>query len=128
MKEVYNGGSYRQRTSFAREFDWIQRTILAGETFSDCIPFNMSAGIAIICPTMTGTHVALYGSFELDGVPQPIYDEGGTHLVVAVQEGIISLPVDLLPIGFLYLASASAAAGTLEVEVAEVKFVVMLKP
>jgi len=128
MKVPYEGGSHRERTSLAREFAWFQRTILSGETFSDCIPFNMSAGIAIMCPTMTGTHVALYGSMELDGVPQPIYDKDGTHLVVAVQTGIISLPADLFPIGFLYLASASAAAGTLAVEGAERTFVVMLKP
>ena len=130
MRELFGGISRRERISLAREYEWLIRTVTAGENFTNEIPFTQGAAMAIICPSgLTATHVALYGSFESGGVPRPINDKNGTHLVVGLAgDTIVTLPADIFPVGFIFLGLASAADGTLTTEGANCDFVIMIKP
>ena len=130
MRELFGGRSRREKISLAREFEWLQRKVLSGESFSECIQFYMGAGMAVGCPSgLSATHIALYGSHEMGGVQRPIYDKDGTHLVVSAQaDGIVILPADIFPVGYIYLALASDSDGTLTTEQSDFDFMVMIKP
>jgi len=130
MRVMYEGASHRQKTSLTREFDWLIRKIPAGATYSEIIPFTMSASITVSMPDeMDGTHIAIYNAFEDGGVPRPVYDRDNDLLIVTFRaSATVVLPADCFPLGYIYLASASNAAGALQVESAERTFVITLKP
>lgn len=128
--EPFDGGRHRQKESITREFAWFIRKVTAGQSISQEIPFRMAAGCAIMSPAgRTATYVALYGGFERGGVPRPIYDKDGTHLVVPLTSNAVTiLPADIFPVGYLYLCLASDSNGTPTTEASDSDFIVMLKP
>ena len=126
----FQGITKRNRISLAREYDVEIAYIAVQGSISTEIDVRMAAGIAVsVDTTMDGTHLAVYASAEQGGAKRPVYDRDAALLIVtAVDNGIIILPAEVFPLGFIALASCSAADGTLEAESAVRTFVVMLKP
>jgi len=125
----FDGIQRRGRISLAREYDTKIVTIANGESISDEIDFRFAAAMAVsIDANMTGTHLAVYGSAESGGVKRPLYDKDDNLLIVTAEDnGIVALPSEIFPVGYLALASCSDAAGTLETEGGDRVFVVMVK-
>lgn len=124
----FSGNTYRQRTSIAREYACLIRIIVAGDSLSEEFDARMAAGISVeIDNSMTGTHLTVYGSYSPGGAKRPLYGANGNILILTVNDGLVTLPADVFPVGFLAFRSASDANGTPQLEAAQRTYVVMMK-
>jgi hypothetical protein len=126
---LFGGSARRQRISLGREYAAKLIAIASGESLSEEIDVRLASGVAVsIDSNMTGTHLAIYASYNMGGIKRPVRDDSNSLLIVtATDEAIITLPTEIFPLGYISLASCSDAAGTLAVEAADRTFVVMLK-
>ena len=111
-----------------RDYDVFIAYIEMGNSLSDEIDIRGAAGAAIsIDNSITGTHIAIYASAEQGGMKRAVYDEDDNLLIVTVEDGIVTLPPEIFPLGFIALADCSDADGTLTTEQVRLQFLVMLK-
>lgn len=123
-----NDKSRRELMSLGRQYDVFPAAIVAGNSLSEEIPVFGAAGIAIsIDNTTTATHIAVYASAEEGGMKRAVYDEDNALLIVTVVDGIVTLPPEVFPLGYIALALCSDADGTLTSDQADLQFLVLLK-
>jgi len=127
---LFGGISNRIRISLAREWELQVIHIASGQPYSETVDCRMAAGAAVFLPTtMTGTHLVIYSAIEEDNAYWPVYNENALLAVITVGANrVVTLPSNIFPLGFIRLASASNATGTLANEGAERTMVMVLKP
>ena len=124
----FSGNTNRDRGSIAREYACKIVLIANGESVSEEFDARLAAGISVeVDNNMTGSHLAVYGSFVSGGAKRPLYGPNNNLLIVTAADGLVTLPADVFPVGYLALTSCSDANGTLQAEGAQRTYVVMMK-
>ena len=126
---LFGGNARRQRGSTVREYAAKLVVIPNGQSLSNEIDFRLASRIAVVVDdSMDGTHLTIYGSYNMGGPYRPVYDSAGALITGASTAGrIIVFSLDAYPLGYTCLASCSDNAGTLATETGNRTFVVMLK-
>lgn len=125
----FQGDTFRERISLAREYCVVGAAVTTGDSLSEEVDVRRAAGAAVeIDNTTSATHIAVYASAEQGGMKRPVYDPDDELLIVTVEDGIVVLPAEIFPLGFISLALCSDSDGTLTSDQADLLFLVILKP